>query len=249
MKKLIFAAVIHILVVAVSAAHARTAQPFLDFEGGMVFTQYNVAKVPGDIGTRLTLQGTLNSSYSFFFRLRGGITLWDRHTISFLYAPLRLTSDGFLTRDVLFHRGVFQALTFVEARFRFDSYRLTYRYDFIKTDDLIIGAGFTGKIRSASIRLHNSAGWSERSDLGFVPLINFRAQWTFFDPFSLIIDADALWAPQGRAEDIMVALQTKLNQFVTMRVGYRMLEGGADNDSVYTFSMFHYALFGFTYTY
>jgi hypothetical protein len=28
------------------------------------------------------------------------------------------------------------------------------------------------------------------------------------------------------------------------RAGYRVLEGGADNDEVYTFSMFHYAVAG-----
>ena len=31
---------------------------------------------------------------------------------------------------------------------------------------------------------------------------------------------------------------------VALMAGYRLLEGGADNDTVYTFSMFHYAVLG-----
>jgi hypothetical protein len=31
---------------------------------------------------------------------------------------------------------------------------------------------------------------------------------------------------------------------VALRVGYRILEGGADNDEVYTFSLFHYIVAG-----
>jgi hypothetical protein len=31
---------------------------------------------------------------------------------------------------------------------------------------------------------------------------------------------------------------------VELRAGYRMVEGGADNDEVYTFAWFHYAVVG-----
>ena len=30
----------------------------------------------------------------------------------------------------------------------------------------------------------------------------------------------------------------------SLRVGYRMVEGGAENDKVYTFTWLHYGLFG-----
>jgi hypothetical protein len=35
-----------------------------------------------------------------------------------------------------------------------------------------------------------------------------------------------------------------LNERVSLQAGYRILEGGADNDEVYTFSLFHYAVAG-----
>jgi hypothetical protein len=48
----------------------------------------------------------------------------------------------------------------------------------------------------------------------------------------------------GRAEDILAGILVPLNRSVTLKGGYRMLEGGADNDEVYTFSGLHYAALG-----
>jgi hypothetical protein len=42
--------------------------------------------------------------------------------------------------------------------------------------------------------------------------------------------------PQGRAEDVMLALPWDVGEAITLRAGYRMLEGGADNDEVYNFA-------------
>jgi hypothetical protein len=36
----------------------------------------------------------------------------------------------------------------------------------------------------------------------------------------------------------------RFNDTAALMAGYRLLEGGADNDEVYTFSMFNYAVFG-----
>ena len=59
-----------------------------------------------------------------------------------------------------------------------------------------------------------------------------------------LLEGDALAAPQGRAEDVLAALTFKLTDKITWKVGYRILEGGADNDEVYTFAMYHYATAG-----
>ncbi len=36
----------------------------------------------------------------------------------------------------------------------------------------------------------------------------------------------------------------RLNDSVDLDLGYRLVEGGADNDEVYTFAFFHYAVAG-----
>ena len=48
---------------------------------------------------------------------------------------------------------------------------------------------------------------------------------------------DALAAPQGRAEDVLLAPYVDLSERVRFRIGYRLLEGGADNDEVYNFAL------------
>jgi hypothetical protein len=69
------------------------------------------------------------------------------------------------------------------------------------------------------------------------------------DKFGLLLEGDALAAPQGRAEDVRLAGTFKLSDHFGIRAGYRILEGGADNDEVYNFSLFNYASVGITYTF
>ena len=55
---------------------------------------------------------------------------------------------------------------------------------------------------------------------------------------------DALATPQGRAEDVLVAVQYQLQKNIDLKLGYRMLEGGADVDEVYNFALLHYLVLG-----
>jgi hypothetical protein len=43
---------------------------------------------------------------------------------------------------------------------------------------------------------------------------------------------------------VLLALMRDLGPSTRLFAGYRVLEGGADNDTVYTFSLFHYAVAG-----
>ena len=62
------------------------------------------------------------------------------------------------------------------------------------------------------------------------------------DRWSTVLDADALAAPQGRAEDTAVKMICRFGGRWSATAGYRMVEGGADNDKVYTFAWLHYAV-------
>ena len=77
-----------------------------------------------------------------------------------------------------------------------------------------------------------------------MPLINFNLTWSISSTFGLLLEGDALAAPQGRAEDVQLAFFYAPADRVTLRLGYRILEGGADNDEVYSFALLHYALLG-----
>jgi hypothetical protein len=221
------------------------AQVLLDFENGFVFSGYNDVRIPGDGGTKLSLSDELESDPVYFYRFRLGY-LFDRHSLSLLVAPLCVESKGRVGRDVRFRNTVFPAHTDLKSEYRFDSYRLTYRYDFYVGESLRIGAGFTGKIRDASISLEGGGEKEEKANTGFVPLVNFSVQWMFIEPFSVLLDGDALFSQYGRAEDVLMALQYHHSRRLALRMGYRILEGGANNDEVYTFALFHYAVFGIT---
>jgi hypothetical protein len=225
------------------------AQASIDLESGAVFTGKNDVRIPGNQGTLFSLKDDLVSKTAFFYRIRLSYTIKSRHTISLLYAPLETKSEGSVSRDILFEGVIFPANAELKGTYKFNSYRLTYRYDFVKKPGFEFGLGLTGKIRDAKIALASSGLASEKTNIGFVPLINFRLLWNIDDNFGLLLDGDALAAPQGRAEDVLVAATYKLSDGFGIRAGYRILEGGADNDEVYNFSLFHYASVGLTYTF
>jgi hypothetical protein len=176
--------------------------------------------------------------------VRLGYRFRDRHYVTALYAPLQVNATGAVQRDVDFAGVRYPAGTPLLAVYRFDSYRLTYRYSFVRSRSFELAAGATAKIRDAEISLHGE-GTSTKTNTGFVPLLNLHVEWRPGDgPVGLLFDADALAAPQGRAEDILLAAMWTLHEGLAVYAGYRMVEGGADNDEVYTFAWFHYAVAG-----
>ena len=223
------------------------AQAFLDVEGGAAFSGYNDVQIPADSGTRFSLANETPSSPVPIFRIRAGYTFNDRHTVSFLIAPLTVQGTGTADRDITFQGITFPAGSKITSTYRFDSYRITYRWTFLKRDTLNLGIGLTGKIRSADIALMSASGYAHRENLGVVPLINFRGEWYFSEKFGALLDGDALATPFGRAEDVSLALLYRYSPDTVFRIGYRVLEGGSDGGGgVYTFALFHFLTAGIT---
>lgn len=241
MKRIFGVVFIMVLVVA-----PVSAQFSVDLETGAVFSGYNDVRIPGDTGTLFSFSEELETDPVAFGRLRLNYDFNPRHHLSVLLAPLTVKADGQIDRAVDFAGKTFPANTPLEGTYRFNSYRLTYRYDFYRKEKLELGIGFTAKIRDAEIRLEGAGLSSAKTNVGFVPIINFRLLWHLSDKLGLVFDGDALAAPQGRAEDVQLALQYAVSKPLALRLGYRLLEGGADNDEVYTFSLFHYAALGLT---
>ena len=226
-----------------------TAQAVIDLETGVVFTGYNDVRIPGDHGTLFSFKDDLKPKAEPYYRIRANYTFNSRHTISMLYAPLQTESKGSVAKEIFFQEVVFSANTIITGDYKFNSYRITYRYDFVKKTKIDFGLGFTAKIRDARIALSSQGLTAEKVNVGFVPIINFRFFLHPGNKFGILLEGDALAAPQGRAEDVLIAGTYSLSDRFAVRAGYRILEGGADNDEVYTFSLFHYAAFGFSYTF
>ena len=238
-----------ILFLAIFLDTSVNAQATIDFETGLVFTGYNDVRIPGDQGTLFSLKDDLKAKTKIFYRLRASYTIKSRHTFSLLYAPLEIKSEGSVAYDIFFEGVLFPANTQLYGTYKFNSYRLTYRYDIVYKPKIVFGLGFTAKIRDAGISLSSPGLTAEKTNVGFVPIINFRLWWKIEDKFGLLLDGDALAAPQGRAEDVLIAATYKLSDNFGIRAGYRILEGGSDSGEVYNFALFHYASVGISYTF
>jgi hypothetical protein len=223
---------------------AASAEYVINLQGAAVFTEKNDVRIPGDSGTKFSLSDDLHADTAFTGRVEAGYVHKDRDYFGIMIAPLSVDSHGSVDRSISFNGTIFPAGTHLDATFRFDSYRLTWRRKLVARNDLDVWLGVSGNIRDAAITVEGGGQKSEKTNTGFVPLINFLMDWRFAMPWSFRIAGDALVGPQGRAEDVLFALMRDVGSASKVFVGYRILEGGADNDEVYTFSLFNYAVIG-----
>lgn len=220
------------------------AQFRIDVESGAAFTGYNRIQVPGNSGTRFELTDELDVNTRLFYRIKLLYTLNEKHTFSALFAPLRIRAQGTSGQDIDFAGSSFATGDSLNAIYEFNSYRLTYRYLFPRKGDFQLGLGATAKIRDALITIEAGEKSATKTNVGFVPLINFQLEWFAKEKLSFLLQGDALVSTQGRAEDVLLAALFYPSRNVTLKAGYRILEGGADNDEVYNFTLIHYAVIG-----
>lgn len=216
----------------------------IDLESGGVFSGYNDVRIPNATGTLFSLSEDLDIQGSAYFRCRVTYKFNTRHYLSVLVAPLTLKASGELEKDVFFEDTLFPVLAPINGVYRFNSYRLTYRYNFLRKKKLQMGVGFTAKIRDAKISLTSPSQEAVKKNVGFVPLLHVTLDWNFAERWALKLEADALAAKQGRAEDVLVALLFQIGDGAWFKIGYRFVEGGADVDEVYNFAWLHYAAAG-----
>jgi hypothetical protein len=221
----------------------------VDIESGMVFSGYNDVQIPKETGTLFSLSEDLSIDPEVFVRLRLSYLFAERHAVSLFAAPLRLNATGSVDVPIMFEGVEFPAGSELNGFYRFDSYRITYRYMFLTRERLQGGLGFTGKIRDAEIRVESGNLVSTKTNTGFVPLINWYFNWQFSRSIALLFEGDALAAPQGRAEDVFLGIAYRPMPKVALKTGYRFIEGGADVDEVYNFALLHFIVGGFVATF
>ncbi len=213
----------------------------VDVETGWLWVGRADVRIPGDEGTRFSFTGDLDADDTAYFRGRISWRPAPRHFLAVTAAPLEAEASGTLRRETLFVDTVFPADERVKANFQFNNYRLTYRYRLRETERLAFDLGGTLFVRDARVVLESDERRDSDYDLGLVPLLSFGVSWNIQPRTSVVLDGDALAAPQGRAFDVLLALEHHLREHLQLGAGYRILEGGADNDDVYTFAMFHHA--------
>jgi hypothetical protein len=224
-------------------ARASAGEVHLAVEGGPAWQTRNDFRIPGDTGTLVKLvdyyQGPVPA-----FRATLSWDLGTHQSLRLLAAPLRVETTFTPSEPVIFQELVFPSGKPIDSTYAFNSYRLTWYWRYAPGRKWSFRLGGTLKVRAAEIGLAGTPGRSVKENVGVVPLVYGFARYQASDRVALEAEFDAAAAPQGRAEDVSVKAVLRLSDTVDADIGYRLLEGGADNDKVFTFALFHYAVAG-----
>jgi hypothetical protein len=211
----------------------------LDVELGSVSTVRNSVQIRGDTGTRFDFKsltgsrGRFSGRTTFTYRTKPGPE-WR-----FVYAPLVVSGTGRLAQATNFDGTLFNSNDPTNGRYQFNTYRLTYRNTWQQRGSSRFGIGGTLLVRDAEIRLARNGVSKSSKNVGLVPLLHLFGETRFAQKWSFAGDLDFAAAAQGRAIDLGLNLGYAVNPNTDLTLGFRVLEGGADNDEVYNFSQFH----------
>lgn len=225
---------------------AEAQQFFAEVETGAAWFSRNDVRIPNEEGTLFDMTTLTGKGPAPFFRLRLNMKLGEQHLIRVLYAPVEISGSGQFDQEVFFEGSTFQPDISTEGTYQFNTYRFTYRYLFYDTHPWKLGAGGAVLIRDAEVKLEQD-GFSERdTDLGLVPLVHLFAERSMSDRLSFSFDGETLAGPQGRATDAAIAANYAIVDPISINLGYRVLEGGADVDQVYNFAWINFGFLGIT---
>lgn len=231
-------------ITALLAVSALAGGFSVEIEGGLVWQARNDFRIPNEPdATEVDLVGLAGSGPIGAGRLFLNWDVRPNHRIQVTLAPLEISDTVELAETTVFEGESFPPGT-TEAVYRFNSWRAGYGYTFHRGDDWMWRAGFTAKIRDAKISLEQDDLFSEKTDLGFVPLLYLHGEYTVCPGTRIALDFNGLAGGPGRAFDISLKLHRDLSDRVGLSAGYRTIEGGADVKSVYSFAWLNYAVLG-----
>jgi hypothetical protein len=222
----------------------------IEFETGAIWQGRNEIHIPDSAaGTRFSLADIQDSAP--IAQRRVEVTWYPgcRHALRFVYQPLGFSGTGSFASPVLFAGGTFAPGAPVESDYKFDSYRVTYRYLFYESLAWRVSAGATAFIRDAKVELRQAGSTATDSNVGFVPLLSVNVEYHFAPRWMAVVDVDGLVAPQGRAFDAAAKIRHDLTDHWSVSAGYRTFEGGVDNGERFAFGWFHFAVVSIGYRY
>ena len=178
-------------------------------------------------------------------RLSLELEIKGKHTLIFLYQPLRLESTALLERDLVIDELIFPAGTSVNFLYSFPFYRISYMKELAPNKekfDFALGASL--QIRNATISFESTDGRLFRSnrDIGLVPILKFRTRYNFNNHTYTEIEADGFYAPisyiNGSDNEVVGAILDaslrqglKVSDEVGAFLNLRYLGGGAVGSS------------------
>lgn len=233
---------------AVAAAQPPSSAWSLELEGGAAWQRRNDARIENEPpNTRFSLADLTGSGPYPAGRLALTWQPSAKHGVRVLVAPLGLEETGRFDAPVVFRGRSFAADVPTQATYRFDSYRLTYLYTLRDGEQWHWRVGAALKVRDAEIALRQDGATTRKTNTGVVPLLALHGAWRFAPQWRALLDFEGAAAPQGRAIDLALKLSYDLGDRWSVAGGYRLLDGGADNDELLTFARFDYAVLSLQY--
>lgn len=223
------------------------AETYLSVETAQTWQSLNDQRIPGEGGDLFSISDFDDGPF-LTYRVYLGHRFDEKHEVRALYAPLEIEAKGEFDESVRFIDSTFAPVSETTINYKFNSYRLSYIYHFESQGDWRWAVGFTGKVRDAEVRVRQGGLDEKKANVGFVPLAHLEGSWSFASDWTLLFDLDGLAAPQGRAFDLGIFVKRSFGaNGLSAFLGYRTVEGGADNDKVYNFAWLHSATLGLEY--
>lgn len=214
----------------------------LEVEGGALNFTRNDVRNPGDTGTQFKFSALNATGTTGYFRIYAEAKVSERNTLRFLYAPLEVSGTGTLPTRTFFENANFAAGVPTTGTYKFNNYRVNWRYTLKNSERWKLQAGAGVLVRDAKIALQQGTLRVEDPNLGVVPVAAFTTQYNFTKRAHFVFDFEGLAASQGRALDGAAKITYDLTPRLHFGVGYRVLDGGADVKSVYNFARIHYGM-------
>ena len=227
-----------LLALAPSASAQTLGAPrvTLEFEGGPWWVSRNDVRISPQTGTDFSMIDLTGADPKAYLRIAATLRLAARHQLRVVAAPVQTTGTGTFVRPVTFADRTFAPGVPTEGTYKFNTYRLGYRYILHNSPNWRVEIGGALLTRDAKIELRQGAATARNTNLGFVPLASFAVTRRLADRTSLVFDIEGLGSKQGRAIDAALKLEVALSERWSLGAGYRTIEGGADVKSVFNFA-------------
>jgi len=234
--------------VVAGPVNAQESGTSIELELGSVWQDRNKVQIPNTAASdQFLLTDIAGDGPWTSARINASWDLRGRHGMRLVLAPLSYEETGLLPMDTRFVGENFQSNQPVSADYKFNSWRLGYRYLLRENERWKFWIGGTAKIRDAKIELRQGTVTALDDNVGFVPLLYLAGDYQFSDRWSFRFDFDGLAGGPGRAFDLSLKLGYRLDDNWRLSAGYRTLEGGVDNDDVYNFAWLNTALISMEY--
>lgn len=215
-------------------------------------------------------QSTLFPNTRFSLELNFGKK--RKNTLVLLYQPLNIETQVVLQENTQFDDLLFTKGSNLNTQYSFPFYRLSYLGRIVQAGPFELAIGGSLQIRNVIVKFESSDGnlLKISRNVGFVPILKFRAEYRQSKSLSLELEADGFYAPVsylngddnnvvGAILDVSIRQNVRLSDAARTFVSFRYIGGGSEGISDdlseisdgYTVNWLHFFAItgGFAYTF